>query len=1573
MKKIEAEYPKIAIEVIENKDSAQESIKKAKKVVEEIGKISVSEASTKEVREKLAGAEKKLENSANVISIEEEVKEIAEGVLEEVITVIEKIENEICIKEANKKIGEAQIILKNTKDRISTKDAKAAIKKVNDIIAEIKREISSEKRIKILKRRKVKLEDIKNGFTASSNEIAVKSSVLTVSTTHRDELLTLVKNPTSTDGALVFLAGKMEIGTALKMESVLGLAVTNNGFATYFQFKGTVAKIITLKLGGDISYIKTESGDTEFKLNGHSELSLVGQEKPIMAGTLSVTNNELNADGEINISLAEVISFTSIVNAKISNKSNINFYGKSELKLSGKSIMKGELSITNDEFHASGKIDISLGEVASFTSSVDGRISSGGDFEFKGAANLMLLGQNVMTGALSITNDKFTAAGKLGFSLANDLISFTSAVKATVSKEKGLEFKGAAKLMFLGQNVMTGALSITNDEFIATGKLGFSLANDLISFTSAVKTAVSKEKGLEFKGAAKLMLLGQNVMTGALSITNDEFKIYGDINLFPEGSPISLTAHIDGEISKSKIHFEGHGKLIYKQTTIVAGSLTINEKELKMHGKFLGSTVDFSLDEDGSMSGATHFDYAISIGLSGLLSVDVFVKLNTSITIEQGTCSIALSAACSANGEGFNVTTSIDNIPTSLSKLKDAIYNEIESKVTGAASSFKEELDKEVKIIEETFSNATKSVTDEAEKAVDTATEEAEKAIDLASSASSTAIRGFNSVIGACDKTISGCISGLSDLVSKIGRWVYETDYQKSERKSEEKRLEELKSDKEDKKYLYEQKINDRKKQARIDKANAIKLKEANIKIANKKLTEEKIKIKKYKQQQLNLLESGMRNKYLISKITTSGKLSKDTPFIKPTIEQRAKAKTLNKYYTKLISFSKDNKTYIAGQSLDGQTFLIQKIRADGELDAITYIDNKWSNKSDTLTVLTVNEKVYLFGQSKKNDKGFIKEVLSDGKLSKENSCLHVSPLNYQSQLVSYTVDNKTFILGKYGTGDNTNFSIWQVVKKSNKLQFNQIYQCQSYIFDSNVGEKINIDFIPKWITKYESSMSIIIVKSEPYLLYIYKHTNRTRTGAIIYKVLDTGLIADKSVYSSKNWSDYFPNLFSFNKDRKTYVGGQSEDLKTVFLQKVYFNEDRKLHFSSDIEYKNWSYGVGNLLPVKIGDNVLLCGQVNAISDTEIVRIKAERKRLAKERKKREVVEKRENSKRLEDALILRDMGNKFLTTKLNPSAKLPKESSFRNLTLEQRKAEGAWYNYYPSLVTFSKADKTYFAGQSLNGKHFFITEIKSDGKLGTSPCMKNDWNNNADTLTVLNVNDKLYLLGQSKINEEVFIKEVFSNGKLSEENSYLDGLSTYQSQLISYTVGHNTFILGKRGTSKNTAFSIWKLVKKSDKFQLENIYECSSLEKASDGTLRQNSDFLRKWKSIEESATTIIYVKGEPYLLYIYKYKNGTKTGAVIYKVLENGKLAGGSVYSHSSWDNYYPNLFSFNKGKKTYIGGQSEDLKTVFIMSAKSDGTLDPYSFTEQEGWKFGIANLFPVKIGDDILFCGQVNAVV
>ena len=76
----------------------------------------------------------------------------------------------------------------------------------------------------------------------------------------------------------------------------------------------------------------------------------------------------------------------------------------------------------------------------------------------------------------------------------------------------------------------------------------------------------------------------------------------------------------------------------------------------------------------------------------------------------------------------------------------------------------------------------------------------------------------------------------------------------------------------------------------------------------------------------------------------------------------------------------------------------------------------------------------------------------------------------------------------------------------------------------------------------------------------------------------------------------------------------------------------------------------------------------------------------------------------------------------------------------------------------------------------------------------------------------------------------------------------------------------------------------------------------------------------------------------------------------------------------NYYPNLFSFKKNGSTFVAGQSENLKRFFIGYVHNDQGVLTWSPTELDyKFTYGIGNLLPVQVGEDIFICGQVNSVV
>ena len=154
----------------------------------------------------------------------------------------------------------------------------------------------------------------------------------------------------SDDGGVLFLAGKLAIGEALKLEALFGVMITNNGFATQFQFNGKVAQIIELDLNGFVSL-----SSEKLLVSGSVNLELFNSN--ILSGKVDYDSSKslLTMDGDLNLCIGSFMSLKGSTKGIISGE-EFDFNGKVDLIISDVEVGKAKVTLDNSKFHFTAKL-----------------------------------------------------------------------------------------------------------------------------------------------------------------------------------------------------------------------------------------------------------------------------------------------------------------------------------------------------------------------------------------------------------------------------------------------------------------------------------------------------------------------------------------------------------------------------------------------------------------------------------------------------------------------------------------------------------------------------------------------------------------------------------------------------------------------------------------------------------------------------------------------------------------------------------------------------------------------------------------------------------------------------------------------------------------------------------------------------------------------------------------------------------------------------------------------------------------------------------------------------------------
>jgi hypothetical protein len=95
-------------------------------------------------------------------------------------------------------------------------------------------------------------------------------------------------------------------------------------------------------------------------------------------------------------------------------------------------------------------------------------------------------------------------------------------------------------------------------------------------------------------GHSHLVVLGDDIFTGDLKLTENRFAIEGDLNLFPKWPALRITGHLTGHLSETELYIAGSAAVIVGgYFTLASASAEVTHTGIKIAGTWLQQTVTF--------------------------------------------------------------------------------------------------------------------------------------------------------------------------------------------------------------------------------------------------------------------------------------------------------------------------------------------------------------------------------------------------------------------------------------------------------------------------------------------------------------------------------------------------------------------------------------------------------------------------------------------------------------------------------------------------------------------------------------------------------------------------------------------------------------------------------------------------------------------------------------------------------------------------------------------------------------------------------------------------------------------
>ncbi|MCW7761477.1 hypothetical protein [Photorhabdus luminescens] len=250
---------------------------------------------------------------------------------------------------------------------------------------------------------------------------------------------------------------------------------------------------------------------------------------------------------------------------------------------------------------------------------------------------------------------------------------------------------------------------------------------------------------------------------------------------------------------------------------------------------------------------------------------------------------------------------------------------------------------------------------------------------------------------------------------------------------------------------------------------------------------------------------------------------------------------------------------------------------------------------------------------------------------------------------------------------------------------------------------------------------------------FLFGHDKKTRWH--IFSIKEDGSLSDTLVYGYLD--DFYPNLFSYQIDKKVYIFGQSKNTKKWFIREIIFEYGAVHLDKEDKSSGKWKSFYPSIFSYSIGDNTYLFTHTDEYAHG----------------------------------------GHYWSIQALLPGGEL-------DSTVLDGNGKN-WKEFYPILFPILFKDKIYVFGHtythSHGGYYWFISELLSNGKLDSEILDGNgkNWNLSYKVLPFY-LNDRAFIYGQNSDDDRCFTQEVNPDGTLAETSKeFNDDRGFYDVQVI--------------------------------------------------------------------------------------------------------------------------------------------------------------------------------------------------
>lgn len=154
------------------------------------------------------------------------------------------------------------------------------------------------------------------------------------------------------EGLVLLMRGGFVIANTVKFQSTFGIMGSSaQGFATGFQHKGSIAKIVSAELSGAVAI--NPKSQPAFQLIGKTNLTILQQ--TVMSGELYLSNQELFISGLIDLFPGiKAVSAKAQIEGIVSSK-QLKLTGDTNFAFGNATIIKGQLVLSQSEFYIAGQ------------------------------------------------------------------------------------------------------------------------------------------------------------------------------------------------------------------------------------------------------------------------------------------------------------------------------------------------------------------------------------------------------------------------------------------------------------------------------------------------------------------------------------------------------------------------------------------------------------------------------------------------------------------------------------------------------------------------------------------------------------------------------------------------------------------------------------------------------------------------------------------------------------------------------------------------------------------------------------------------------------------------------------------------------------------------------------------------------------------------------------------------------------------------------------------------------------------------------------------------------------------